>query len=312
MNNKILRQIGENVSILVDHNIKELANGDDGLLIGENYDEKQVKFASYELRVSNKIGMLSSNNDGILGVHKKFIPDEEKNIDIKPNQTLRLYTFEKLRLPVNVLARISVVGQVFATGLFAENTFADPGFGLEEPLELYITVVNTTSKIIRLPIKSRLARIEFYRIGDGVQKSFTGGSSDIHLTYLNAYKACIDKPSEDDQEKLFEKFSDNLINYRDEDRCVQHFAIMQKSILEEQKSNLEVKDINKKLRERLNILQLIVFFIFLSLTALIAYTFIPKTLSLVSLLPVVFSFIYPFFNKNMRTALNDLTNTNKK
>jgi deoxycytidine triphosphate deaminase len=302
MKDKKLELIGEQVSILVDHNIKTLATGSPNWLIGENYDEKQVKFASYELRVSNKIAKITSDNSGIITVGKDFI--DNGFIDIHPNQTLRLYTFEKLKLPTNVLARITVVGQIFSSGLFAENTFADPGFGVDDPLDLYITVINTTSRIIRIPVHSKLARIEFYRIGEGVEKSFSGTPSDIHLKYINAYKDCIAIPTDIDQSKLLEKFSDNLINYKDEDRCIQHFSIIQKSIIEEKK-------LNGRLRSKVNQLYIMIFFIISILFVILLYLFLPENLAPLSFIPLVINIIYPIFSKNARNALNDIVNKEK-
>lgn len=302
MTTNTLEMQGQPVSILVDGDIKKLSTEKSNFLIAENYSEKQVKYASYELRVSDKIGKVRCDNDGDVSIAKSFLGSGEEYISINPNQTLRLYTYEKLRMPYNILGRITIVGQVFSTGLFASSTFADPGFGYHEPSSLYITVINTTPRIIKLPIHSRIARIEFYRLGEGVINAFSGQSRDIHLKYENAYIQYENNDDEITKKEMLRSFSDRLKRFEDEDRCLQHFSLIHKSVNDES---------IKRLTRRVGMLQFTMALLVGLVMSVYLYSIIPDDFALVSLAPAVLLPALQFLAKETRVAFYDIFNRSK-
>jgi len=134
-----------------------------GNLIDENFDEKRIKQACYELRCGNIYYDPSTPNE------RKTV-NEGENILLKPKQTLIIITHESLRLPADILGRILTKGVLFSLGIVPMNTYADPGFSGK----LGIVMSNISNNYIKLIPGSSIAKIEFSRLQAPVSRPYSG------------------------------------------------------------------------------------------------------------------------------------------
>lgn len=146
---------------IVDTHLKKLC--ETGTLITENYNERSIKQACYELRSSNIYYDVYNSNAPI------EINDDEY-ILIKPKQCIVSITKESLLLPSDVLGRILTKGKLFSIGISAVNTYADPGFSGR----IGIVLINLSNKYIKLKPGESIAKIEFSRLPSNVEKPYSG------------------------------------------------------------------------------------------------------------------------------------------
>lgn len=147
--------------VLNDKEIKEYVR--DGKLICEDYEEKNIKQACYELRVGNAYYDLSSGGD-------KYSIDEDKAIVLKPHQRIVIVTKEKLIIPNDILARIITKGSLFSIGISPVCTYADPGF----QGKLGIVIQNVSNDYIKIPSGMSIAKIEFSKLEYAVENEYHG------------------------------------------------------------------------------------------------------------------------------------------
>ncbi|EGQ2936465.1 dCTP deaminase domain-containing protein [Staphylococcus pseudintermedius] len=150
-----------NIGTLNDKDIISLCR--DGKLITENYDEKNVKQACYELTAGNVYHDISNNQ-------KKYILKNEEYILIKPKQTIVILTKETMYLPNNMLGRILTKGKLFSVGLLPVNTYADPGF----QGKIGIVFTNISNNYLKIRPGEKIAKIEFCKLENKVSKSYSG------------------------------------------------------------------------------------------------------------------------------------------
>ena len=166
-------EIGKPSSVLTDRDIRDSLKL--GMLLNKDtIDEKQIRQASYEIRIGDRATEFTTNENG--QEVKTALPNNDY-FEIHPGQTIFIYSMEQFIIPLNVLARINVLGQYFQHGLIGGNTYADPGFSNF----LYITLTNTSNRSIRLKQGDPIAKVEFYKLGSKVGHGHSGVPRDIQL-----------------------------------------------------------------------------------------------------------------------------------
>jgi deoxycytidine triphosphate deaminase len=159
--------VGPSVGLLCDRDIKEAVKL--GYLFEQvGFAESNAKYASYEIRVGHQYEVLRFEGDDVAHVPKELVAGA--SIDIPPGSTFLIVAEEIFRLPTNVFAKVTTLGQVFASGLAAENTFADPGY----TGPLYITMTNVSSRILSLKQGDPLARVEFHKFEHKPDRTHVG------------------------------------------------------------------------------------------------------------------------------------------
>jgi deoxycytidine triphosphate deaminase len=159
--------VGPVVGLLSDRDIKDAVRR--GYLFEQSgFSESNAKYASYEIRVGHQYEILKFEGDDVVHVPKELA--DGGSIDIPPGSTFLIVAEEIFRLPTNIFAKVTTVGQVFASGLAAENTFADPGY----TGPLYITLTNVSSRILSLKQGDPLARVEFHKFQHIPEKTHVG------------------------------------------------------------------------------------------------------------------------------------------
>jgi dCTP deaminase len=150
------------VGTLTDEDIKDCAHN--GQLIVEDFQEKNVKQACYELRASNIFFETSSPNED-----KRLVIDDGAYV-LRPNNYVTVITTEKLAIPDNVVARILTKGALFSLGILPVNTYADAGFDGR----LGITMYNFSRRYIEIRPGQPIAKIEFTVLPKPVLKPYQG------------------------------------------------------------------------------------------------------------------------------------------
>jgi len=163
LNTALPEGIGQPSGLLTDGDITRAVA--DGFLL-EGHVAENIKYSTYELRVGS-YDILDFDADG-----EHFTTPGGEAVRLKPGETARVFAMEELRIPTNVTARVTAVGQIFSSGLAAETTFADPGYDGN----FYVTLSNISSKVLTIPYGKPLARVEFYRLGRPVDQPHAGGS----------------------------------------------------------------------------------------------------------------------------------------
>ena len=150
-----------NIGTLSDTDIRELCRS--GKLITEEFNERNIKQACYELRASN-IYYDVANSD------RKIEIDDSDYILIKPKQLVVIIALETLELPNDILGRILTKGKLFSVGLLPVNTYADPGFSGK----LGIVFCNLSNNYLKIKPKEAIAKIEFTKLENPVDRAYSG------------------------------------------------------------------------------------------------------------------------------------------
>lgn len=135
-----------------------------GNLITEGFEERSVKQACYELRVSNVLyetGSLRENKRVVIG---------DGGYILRPHSYVTVIVHERIQLPPNVIARVLTKGQLFSIGILPVCTYADPGFAGR----LGITICNASHRYIVIKPGQAIAKIEFSVLARSVTRPYTG------------------------------------------------------------------------------------------------------------------------------------------
>lgn len=132
-------------------------------LITEDFEEKNVKQACYELRAGDYYYDLSSGGKR----HRVQMGDV---ILFKPHQRIVIITKEKMEIPADILARILTKGSLFSVGILPINTYADPGFVGRIGLVLH----NSSNDYLKIVSGSAIAKVEFTRLQNPVRNVYHG------------------------------------------------------------------------------------------------------------------------------------------
>ena len=151
------------MTTLSDQEIKELCGR--GKIIVENYNDRNVKQACYELIASNIYYEITND-----GQAEKNTVNENGYILIKPGQTVVIRTQEHIILPRNMLARILSKGKLFSVGLLPVNTYADPGFDGA----LGIVFYNSSHNYLKIIPGSAIAKMELCQLHKDVERPYHG------------------------------------------------------------------------------------------------------------------------------------------
>lgn len=157
--------IGEPSSVLTDGDIR--IAGEQGFLFSGGFDAQKVKYSSYELRINGyELLTFQTTEDRWSTPHDRT----KDTVVLHPGETARVFASEVLAMPTNVMAHAIPVGQLFASGIAAEATFADPGYSGD----FYVTLINLSNKTLSIAYQSPLARLEFYKLGKEVEHPHDG------------------------------------------------------------------------------------------------------------------------------------------
>ena len=160
------------VGVLNDEDILQLINRDSGYLFQKDTtSKKQIKQATYEIRVGQQYEILKYKTDSV--IHEKIDVSGTQEISIDPGQTVRVIAMERFKIPTDIFAKATTIGQLFSAGLSAETTYADPGY----EGDFYITLSNISTRTLILKSASPLARVEFHRLQRPVTNPHEGSSS---------------------------------------------------------------------------------------------------------------------------------------
>lgn len=133
-------------------------------LILRNFDEDCIKEVCYEVRASNEFYDISPTE-----AQKTIIKDGSSFI-LRPNNQVVSVTMEYLDIPLDIIARILLVGHYFSLGIAPVNTYADPGF----KGKLGIVFSNTSKNYIKITPGERIAKVEFSTLTRPSVKGYVG------------------------------------------------------------------------------------------------------------------------------------------
>jgi len=106
------------VAFLSSEHIKRISSAIDP------FDETNIKHSSYELSLGNEV-YITNSPDG----KKEILNDENSQVEIQPGQFALLLTKEKIKVPLDKMALISVKASLKFKGLVNISGFhVDPGF----------------------------------------------------------------------------------------------------------------------------------------------------------------------------------------
>jgi deoxycytidine triphosphate deaminase len=157
--------------ILTDGNISQAV--DKGYLIKkEVFEDSCVRHCSYALRVG-RYEVLSPEVDRVDGYYK---PTDRPAgcVTLRPRETTKVWSHERVVVPRNVTCRVDIVHQISAAGIMAGSPFADPGFSGH----VFVTLHNTTDRVLTITEGSPLMRIDFTKLGQPVDEAHPG---ELHL-----------------------------------------------------------------------------------------------------------------------------------
>lgn len=159
--------LGPSVGIFTDSHIKKALKK--GHLFAEGtFNIENAKYASYELRVGDQYELVKYDEGE--PTYKPLLADENRDIIIRSGETVRLTAIEVFNMPSNVVANITIVGQIFSAGLTAANTFADPGY--TGPINIIMS--NITNRALSIKTMNPLARVEFNKLDEPVRSTHQG------------------------------------------------------------------------------------------------------------------------------------------
>lgn len=139
-----------------------------GLLVP--FDERQLKGASYDIRVGDyAIAVQPPEEGGYLKVNLK----QRQFLEIHPNQTVVVYSLERLGIPPDMKGRLSLRSFWAIKGLYYNGGVVDPGYtGI-----LFFNVTNLGTSPVRLDYAAGLVTAEFVRLDQPSQKIYNGGQA---------------------------------------------------------------------------------------------------------------------------------------
>ena len=132
------------------------------------FEEKQLKGASYDIRVGDYAVIARSQVEG----YHKLSLKEQGYVDILPGQTVALYSLERLGVPPDMKGRLSLRSYWAIKGLYYNGGVVDPGYtGL-----LFFNLTNLGTAPIRVSYAEGLVTTEFVRLDQPTQRVYNEGA----------------------------------------------------------------------------------------------------------------------------------------
>jgi dCTP deaminase len=148
--------------VLTDRQIKEYVKKD--ILKIENFSEKSVQPASYDMRIGDEV--FTSTAREIINLTRN-----DGHFTIEPSAVALIGTYEYLEVPKNIVGRPGLRSSLTRQGLFASiGIQADPGF----EGRFFINLLNLTSHSIPLDRLDPFLSIEFSELESDVDESYKG------------------------------------------------------------------------------------------------------------------------------------------
>lgn len=136
------------------------------------WDVGCVRHASYSLRVGSRIEVERAGQARDAERQRLALTlVAGRYLELEPGDTALIYSIERLRLPKDVMGFTVARGLLFVETLSPENTYVDPGFNGN----LYTTVTNLSSRILRIPYGSTIARLFLYQLSEDVRTPYRTG-----------------------------------------------------------------------------------------------------------------------------------------
>lgn len=142
------------------------------LLERGTWDPDCVMYSSYLLRVGYEVeyphdsSLTASDRHVFRGRHL----GHGESVEIPPGSTTLVKPIERFRLPDSVVAFTIPRGFLFAEELVAASSYVDPGFGGRD---FYIPIINTSDRLVRIPVGTPIARVFFVQLGHSVAKPYS-------------------------------------------------------------------------------------------------------------------------------------------
>ncbi len=151
--------------ILVDHQIREAVATK--LIRIENFDDKLVQPASYDLR----IGPLVYSGSELNPDHPVDLSKNGGDYRIPPYGNVVLMTYEILRFPANIVGRFGLKSGFTRKGFHASTgPQVDPGF----EGKLFVTLFNLTPASHIISYKDTFLSIEFHKLDATPEQTYQG------------------------------------------------------------------------------------------------------------------------------------------
>ncbi len=150
------------MSTLIRKNIEERV--EKGQLITNNYNSNQIKEACYEAVISNDFFKISN-----MSAMLEHIENGDYYI-LRPNNQVVCITKEYFEIPLDLIARVLLVGHYFSLGIAPVNTYADPGF----KGRLGIVLTNTSSNYLKIIPGEPIVKIEFSSFTESCENGYVG------------------------------------------------------------------------------------------------------------------------------------------
>lgn len=156
--------------ILVDEEIKKYVSSGEVGIVG--FSEKCLQPASYDLRVGEEAFTVSAAR--VINIQNEGL------LEVQPGDFALIMTYEKLRLPSNMLGRFGLRSVYARMGLLATaGPQVDPGF----EGKLVIGIVNFSSQSIKLSYLTPFCSLELHRLSREVMNPYRGPyQGQEHLT----------------------------------------------------------------------------------------------------------------------------------
>jgi len=136
-----------------------------GLLVP--FEEKQLKGASYDIRVGDYAIVARSQAEG----HQRISLKEQGSVSIAPGQTVALYSLERVGIPQDMKGRLSLRSYWAIKGLYFNGGVVDPGYtGI-----LFFNVTNLGTAPITISYAEGLVTMEFVRLDQPSQRIYNEG-----------------------------------------------------------------------------------------------------------------------------------------
>lgn len=159
------------IMILSDRTILSLIN--EGALVIEPLEKKQIQPASIDIRLGNTFSIVEDSSSGIITLENPISYKEIKadRYLLLPGQFVLATTMEYITLPNDLTAFVEGRSSLGRMGLFIQNAgWVDPGFSGEITLELY----NANRCAIELQAGRRIGQLVFAKMDQAALNPYAG------------------------------------------------------------------------------------------------------------------------------------------
>lgn len=200
LSNKIEQKIREDL-LVVDPNI---ITDFDQITPQQKYDnvlslKNQISHASYNIRVGENVAIEGGNHQKVL---------EYETVTIKPFEVAIIETYEKVKMPLNLIGRWNIRVKLAYQGLiWVGGPQVDPGYCGH----LYCPIYNMSDKEVTLKLKDTIATMDFVETTKPDQE-FKGFNSHVKpFEYYKSFKlkSALTTNVQDKMEKL-DEFKDKM------------------------------------------------------------------------------------------------------